>query len=127
MRASVILAFFVFSYPLLASAKAIDTGAELLRACSAAVKTADGLQISEEDAALSIYCLGYVSGFTDSVRLTSHFYKPRDPKICLPEKGTSNNQLIRVVTKWLKDHPENLHESARMEVLLAFQNTFPCK
>ncbi len=126
MRAWVILTFLFFLI-LSAPAKAIDTGAELFHACSAAVKQADGFQLSVEDTVSSIYCLGYVSGFTDSVRLTSHFYKPQDPKICLPEKGASNNQLIRVVTKWLKDHPENLHESARMEVMFAFQNTFPCK
>lgn len=121
--------FLAFSLCLILSspAKAIDTGAELLRACSAVVKQADGLKISEEEGVLSVYCLGYVSGFTDSVRLTSHFYKPRDPKICLPEKGASNEQLIRVVTKWLKDHPENLHGSARLEVMLALENTFTCK
>lgn len=63
---------------------AISTGIEFLRACSATVKQADGLELSSEEQVLSVYCLGYMSGFTDSVRLTNHFYKPKNPGICLP-------------------------------------------
>lgn len=106
---------------------AISTGIEFLRACSATVKQADGLELFPEEQVLSVYCLGYMSGFTDSVRLTNHFYKPKNPGICLPEKGASNEQLIRIITKWLKEHPDTLHQTARMDVLLALQNAFPCK
>lgn len=110
-----------------AMAEGMSTGIELLRACAAVVKQADGIDISPQGGIESIYCLGYLSGFTDSARLTTHFYKTQDQRICLPERGASNEQLARIVTKWFRDHPNDLHESARMSVMLALQTAFPCK
>lgn len=91
------------------------------------MKQADGNEVSPQEQIESIYCLAYLSGFTDSVRLSSHFDKPKAQKICLPETGASNEQLARVVTKWLREHPDTLHQAARIEIMIAFEKAFPCR
>ncbi len=101
-----------------------ETGIEFLRACGATVKQADGLPVSDQESIESIWCLGYLSGFVDSLRLSA---KPQNQKVCLPAKGASNEQLARVVTKWFKNHPESLHQSGRIEIMLALGDAFPCK
>jgi hypothetical protein len=77
------------------------------------------------------HCLGYVTGVVDdhfncqtneasstaAVDPTKHF--------CLPD-GVSPNQTVRVVMKWLEDHPARLHESAVELVLGALKENFPC-
>ena len=126
-RANIVLLLLFLLASFQAVAEGMSTGIEFLRACTAVVKHADGIGVSPEEGVGSVYCLGYLSGFTDSVRLTAHFYKPQDQRICLPEQGASNEQLARVVTKWLRDNPNDLHESTRLSVMLALQAAFPCK
>jgi hypothetical protein len=46
--------------------------------------------------------------------------------VCWP-KGVTVFQAVRVVTKWLNDHPEDLHNTARVEVMKALMAAFPCK
>ena len=106
---------------------ATETAIEFLRACGSTVKQADGLPVSDKERIESIWCLCYISGFADSLRLSSSLFKPQNQKACLPEEGASGEQLVRVVTKWLKAHPESLHESGRMQVMIALTNAFPCK
>lgn len=45
---------------------------------------------------------------------------------CLPDKAPVA-QLARVVVKWLRDHPERLHEGSGILVLEALKDSFPCK
>jgi len=109
------------------SSNAMQTGIEFLRACGAAVKQADGVPVSGQESVESLWCLSYLAGFTDSLRLTASLFKPQNQKVCLPEEGTSGEQLARIVTKWLKDHPEHIHESGRIQIMFALVNAFPCK
>ena len=44
-----------------------------------------------------------------------------------PQKNVIASQLTKVVTKWLLQHPEELHYSANGLVGAALQNAFPCK
>ena len=48
-----------------------------------------------------------------------------DIKICYPE-GVENGQLIRLVLKYIRDHPEQAHEPAAVLVVKAELNAFPC-
>jgi hypothetical protein len=36
------------------------------------------------------------------------------------------SQLERIVVKWLKEHPETLHNDAAPLVLIALHDAFPC-
>ncbi len=83
------------------------------------------------DFANGAHCLGCVTGVADE-----HFNcqtseassaAPLDPTkhFCLPD-GVTPNQTVRVVVKWLEDHPAQLHESAVELVLGALKENFPC-
>jgi len=57
----------------------------------------DGDSLSTEQAIMSEYCTGYVSGIADETTLRC----PND---------VTYSQIVRIVAKYLNDHPERLHE-----------------
>jgi hypothetical protein len=66
-------------------------------------------------------CLQYLAGAYDmlvSVGLDEY-------GICPPRMN--NDQLVRVVLKWLRDHPERLHEFASVGIFWSLATSFPCE
>jgi hypothetical protein len=45
---------------------------------------------------------------------------------CIPDEA-SILQLARVLVKWLREHPEKLHEPKSTLTLAAFEDAFPCQ
>ena len=87
----------------------------------------NGTGDDETDAMLGkLACASYLSGFLDAYTITTYGQKSNH-LICLPDRGISNDQTIRIVVKFLEDHPEDLHESARSMVFVALQAAFPCR
>ena len=77
-------------------------------------------------------CVGYVSGVIDD-HFSCQLNEPSsgaalDPTkhFCLPD-GVSPNQAVRVIVKWLEDHPARLHEAAIVLALDALRDNFPCR
>ena len=62
-------------------------------------------------------CFGYILGVAES---EEGFMKP-----CIPS-GVSREQLVRVVHKHLREHPEHTHEDANSLVTDALFIAFPC-
>lgn len=77
-------------------------------------------------------CAGYIVGIKDAEETTKISLKAanmedkRSLKFCVDQRVT-NGQLIDVVNKFLKDHPEILHLSAAMLIQGALAHSFPCK
>ncbi len=46
---------------------------------------------------------------------------------CVPEGKVTRLQKIRVVVKYLEDHPEKLHEPPSVLITRALNEAFPCK
>tara|TARA_B100000686_G_C16606551_1_gene871511 strand:- start:21 stop:326 length:306 start_codon:yes stop_codon:yes gene_type:complete len=78
-------------------------------------------------------CLGYVVGLREMYNLTMQMnlfiirndkYQP--VKSCLPHKLTGN-QLKQIITKWLNNNPEKLHEEVVVSFVYIDNETFPCK
>jgi hypothetical protein len=94
-------------------------GNTLLRQCNAAVRRMDAINtgrdpgnaLEQRDAE---YCLGYVNGFVDA-----------DERSCPPSPVTMQ-QYVRVVVKYLNDHPEKLHLGRAQLVGESLGNAFPC-
>jgi len=63
------------------------------------------------------FCMGYMSAIADSNARNEHF--------CAPANATIE-QLVRVVTKWMKEHPESLHLNAGVISYTALRAAFPC-
>ena len=108
-----------------ALAKEYD-GNELLRNCNAAVKQEDGVKIDAVEILGATYCLGYLAGFTSAHSIVVGVAKLKKPLYCAPSNGNETGQLARIVTKYLKNNPKYLHESARINVAAAFTSAFPC-
>lgn len=71
-------------------------------------------------------CLGLVQG----VRNTMFTYEqsPDAPKmVCFPGNGIKNDQALRIAVKYLKTHPEELHEYESLLLMKSFMDAHPCK
>jgi hypothetical protein len=95
-------------------------GNTLLQQCNAAVRRMDAVKTGRDPGNASEqqdaeYCLGYINGFVDA-----------DDRHCSPD-GVTMQQYIRVVVKFLNDHPEKLHLGRAHLVGEALGNAFPCQ
>jgi hypothetical protein len=97
------------------------SGSFLLSKCNQATKIMNGDQ--DADITDAAYCFGYVNAAFGSLQFIKKASKAAP--YCLPE-GVTGDQLIRIVQKYLADHPENLHYVAYGEVYLAITKAFPC-
>ncbi|MBR7196473.1 Rap1a/Tai family immunity protein [Pseudomonas sp. 14A] len=108
----------------LASGGVMADGNKLLDACQAAIRFNDTKKADEE---VSIgYCLGLMQGVRSLIMYTNTGI-PIENQTCLPLSGISNGQAARVVVKYLKENPEQLHQDEGILTLLVLKHAFPCK
>jgi hypothetical protein len=60
------------------------------------------------------YCIGLVNGVTNA-----------SPQVC-PDEAVTTGQTVRVVLKYLEDHPEELHLNNAVLAEKALAKAFPC-
>lgn len=130
-----------------------STGNEVLAACALLVNLEDqrGAIASLPDAEFNKvmgqidWCAGYLDAFHEQVdladlnlgligmmgvtlagpdKLRSAAFRLLDP-VCIPQNSPLV-QLARVLVKWLREHPERLHENRGVLVEAAFRDSFPC-
>jgi len=111
------------------------SGNRYLEVCSSTEKPQT--QLNEMDFLNLGLCHGFMLGFNDGVGTAISILQLNDSslsylknsmediKICYPE-GVENGQLIRLVLKYIRDHPEQAHEPAAVLVVKAELNAFPC-
>lgn len=73
-----------------------------------------------------LFCVGFISGFMDAFAIIEGMTDRKVRFFCLPKRGISNDQAVRVFVKWATEHPGDLHTTARSTLMIAFTNTFPC-
>lgn len=97
-----------------------ETGNEMLQNCAEFLK-----ENGEIDGYFkSGVCAGFVSGVTNTVAYARDA-SPATVKICIPD-GFTIGQGIRVLKKYLIDHPKDLHRSATALALTAYREAYPC-
>jgi hypothetical protein len=102
------------------------SGAELLTRCEAAEKSMEGAKLSGDAMLDGMWCMGYMSGLLDGFSVGD--YKVGDTKaVCPPEEGLTRTQALKVVTKWLREHPEAQQKNGRRGAVLALTSAYPCK
>ena len=104
-----------------------NSGIKLLNACEVYEK-ASATNFKELHDAFDVgYCMGIVAGISSTQIIYSE-YLPKDfkEKVCWPD-GTSNAQNIRVVMKYLRDHPAELHLPDSLLIIRAFREAYGCK
>lgn len=70
-------------------------------------------------------CDGYIMAIDDYQETLVAWSNLDEPFFCAPAKASSS-QLVKVVTKYLNEHPEKLHFGAGGLVANALQDAFPC-
>lgn len=107
-------------------------GNRLLSTCEAFMRTSanydSNTAISVSDSVDAGFCSGYVMDLVDDhFSLQIDDKTPLDPTryFCLPD-GVTPKQTIRVLVKWLEDHPARLHERAIGLAISALRENFEC-
>jgi len=67
-------------------------------------------------------CEGYIVGVYDASQGVTY----NGQKYCIPS-SVKAEQLVRVVKKYLQDHPEFLHLASAHNVYSSFKEAFPCE
>jgi hypothetical protein len=100
-------------------------GNYLLARCSQAIALLDGKSEGWEQLTKATECTAYLDGLVEMNEAYRKVFESSPAIFCAPE-GITGNQAARVVDKYLRDHPERLHESALALSIYSFQEAFPC-
>ena len=114
----------------LMSSSALADGNKLLKKCKAEEYILNEGQYNEiEDVLTSDFCLGIVQGVKNTMQALcsaeagiGHKYR-----VCFPEGGITNGQAVRIVVKYLEEHPEDLHEHEVVLLMRAYYDAYPCE
>jgi hypothetical protein len=102
------------------------SGHDLLRHCKQAVNAIGGIVEPETiDFMAAGQCMGLVDGFAGAAA----FYEsqPGAPEaICFPDDMMTLGESVRLVTQYLENNPQQLHEAATVLVFGAFLASYPC-
>jgi Rap1a immunity proteins len=112
----------------------VRTGNGLLQNCAPSVRFFDGGSPLTDDERTSGYvCAGYLTGFEEGfdtgveiMKKKSRYTGSSHLLFCIPP-SVPLRQVLRVVVKWLQEHPEDLHLPSSWLVPPALINAFPCK
>ena len=101
-------------------------GNEVLKQCSALVRTVDSGNSESDDLIGTAYCAGLMMGITSTMTVwNTTREKAGMIKIWCPPDITSP-QMARVVIKYMNEHPAELHQTGAYLVMSALQDAYPC-
>jgi hypothetical protein len=98
-------------------------GNKLLRECEDALKAVGTTTTTAREFGQGLYCIGFVHGLVDMN--TVYDADGAATFFCPPQEFTVG-QGVRVVVKFLQDHPERLHKDEAILAVSALQQAFPC-
>lgn len=102
-------------------------GSNILPLCETALKVGFGTKTIKvaavQDAVDGSFCRGYILGIVDEMVVASF---QNHTALCIPTNA-DDDQLIRVVVKYLNDNPATLNVPASMLVMKSMNEAFPCK
>lgn len=109
-------AIMLLSPPIIAAAD----GNELLKSCNFAIRYQDGSDKTDEAGINAVYCTAYLHGIHDGINL-----RDTGARYCLPSP-LPNQQVVRIVVKFLNDNPSLLHLDASILAVGALAQAYPC-
>lgn len=91
-----------------------------------------GVVLSDEQSGRMAFCIGYVRGVLDELWSEQampdilDIKKSGHSKICISD-DVSNEQMLKVVIKYLQGHPSKLQVPANLLIRSSMEEAFPCK
>jgi len=103
-----------------------NDGNRLLAECNLVIRMMDdGVAPSASEGPKVARCLGMMQGIT-SLNMV-YQAKDRDSALfCLPSNGMSVGQAARIVVKYMRDNPSELHNEESLVAIAAFIDAYPC-
>jgi len=113
------------------SVSAETTGNDVLKHCQTAIRFSDNNGAPTGEHFESGWCIGWVNSVLQLTKLHNEWtdftkQKPTLLQFCVPTSGIPIIQAVRIVVKYLKDHPEQLHEDGMGLTIAALKDSFPC-
>lgn len=108
--------------------EAADTGLDLLQNCEGRHADLDGFNQLSPDFGKTLgltVCLKYIQGVLDGYAVAAKLFGGENRLFCLPAT-TSSREERTVVEKYLRANPSNLDQSARVLIIHAMTDAFPC-
>jgi len=107
-------------------------GNDVLDSCQIAVRNFDDNGGPAGERFDAGWCSGWVNGALELTKLhnertTLIKEKPTLLQFCVGVPGIPVIQAMRIVVKYLKEHPEQLHEDGMGLTVTALKDAFPCK
>lgn len=104
----------------IAAPASAGTGSEMLKNCAEFLK-----ENNQIDGYFSSgVCAGFVAGVTNTLGYVRNA-SPQTVHTCIPD-GFTVGQGIRILQKYLTDHPKDLHRPATELALVAYREAYPC-
>lgn len=127
VKIAIAIMMLLFSNHLFAS----NNGTSLLRNCEKAINMIDHSNGGAKEMIYASQCLSMIQGVRDALDWGRHLIEDNmntQQKIltaCIPQK-VSNEQLIRIVQKYLRKNPAKLHERDGFLVIEAILDVYSC-
>jgi hypothetical protein len=101
----------------------------VLNSCQAAIRFSDNNGGPAGEQFDSGWCIGWVTGALQLSKLHNEWINLSKQKsallqFCLPDSGIPVIQAVRVVVKYLKEHPEQLHDDGMGLTVVALKESF---
>lgn len=108
---------------------------QILKKCQQAIRQYDDQpsNLSIGDSLDAGWCFGWVGSVIEMNYLHRDFADKAHPAsadmfyFCAPSGGLTAIQAVRVIVKYLKEHPADLHHNGMALTDLALKSAFPCK
>lgn len=126
IRAAALIAFCFFFVPRIHASGLVD-GNQLLKQCQVVINREAGQAVSADEKDDSLLCLAYIEGVLDTQGATNDLHPElKSFRYCIPD-DVPIVQSVRIIVKFLKEHPKNLNVRASLLVLGAMVDAFPCR
>ena len=105
----------------------ITDGNDLLESCHIIDRAMEqNATLSSAEFVKGGQCLGLIEGVRNTILYLNNIV-PKNYKVCFPEGGIKNNQAIKIVEKYLREHPEDLNQDQTFLTMMAYKTAYPCK
>jgi Ssp1 endopeptidase immunity protein Rap1a len=119
--------FFLFAFAFIVSvsqaAEPVTDGNSLAEGLRLLDKSVGGSELTSSEVNSAYVSASYVDGFLDGCGVS--WAANENLPFQWPKEGLKPSQFLKIVEKYIKDHPERLHLKAKFFLFLALRDSFP--